>query len=132
MGNGQTILVVEDDDNISRALKARLTHEGYQVAIAKDAVSAVSVARQAEPAVALLDINMPGGDGFEVAKRIDRLGIGDGVKKVFITASKDPTLRQKAMDAGATAFVEKPFTADALLAAIDEALNVEEPPELFE
>ena len=131
MSSGNTILVVEDDDHISMALKARLQHEGYDVAIAKDAVTAVTVARQSEPKVALLDINMPGGDGFDVAKRIDRIAPGGMVRKVFITASKDPSLRQKAMDCGAVAFVEKPFTADALLAAIREAMQ-EEPPALFE
>lgn len=131
MSSGQTILVVEDDDHISMALKARLTHEGYDVAIAKDAVTAVTVARQVEPDVALLDINMPGGDGFDVAKRIDRIAPSGMVRKIFITASKDPALRQKAMDCGAVAFVEKPFTAEALLAAITEAMQ-EEPPALFE
>lgn len=81
-------------------------------------------------AVALLDINMPGGDGFEVAKRIDRIAPGGMVRKVFITASKDPTLRQKAIDSGA-AFVEKPFTAEVLLEAIRNAFH-EKPPALFE
>ena len=131
MENKHTILVVEDDEDISRALKARLSHEGYNVAVAKDAISAVSIARQVEPTVALLDINMPGGDGFEVVRRIDRIAPGGMVRKVFMTASKDPELRQKALDAGATAFVEKPFTAETLLEAINQAINAE-PPELFE
>lgn len=131
MSSGKTVLVVEDDDNIAQALKARLVHEGFEVAIAKDAVTAVTVARQAQPAVALLDINMPGGDGFEVAKRIDRIAPGGHVAKVFMTASKNPSLRQKAIEMGANAFVEKPFSAEALLDAIREAMH-EEPPALFE
>ena len=123
------ILVVEDDKDIAHALQARLVHEGYEVFVAQDAVSAVSVARKAEPDVALLDINMPGGSGFDVARRIDRTQAG--VSKIFITASKEPGLRQQAIDAGASAFVEKPFTAEALREAIQSATN-NEPPELFQ
>lgn len=129
MTDATRILVVEDDVAIAQALKARLVHEGYEVYIAQDAVSALSVAREANPAVALLDINMPGGTGFDVAKRIDRSITG--VSKVFITASKEPGLRQQAMDVGASAFVEKPFTSEDLKAAIESALNPE-PPAVFQ
>jgi DNA-binding response OmpR family regulator len=123
------ILIVEDDKDIAHALQARLVHEGYEVFVAQDAISAISVAREASPNVALLDINMPGGSGFDVARRIDRSHAG--VSKIFITASKEPGLRQQAIDAGASAFVEKPFTAQALREAIETATS-NEPPELFQ
>lgn len=123
------ILIVEDDQAIAMALKARLAHEGYEVHVAHDAISAVSVTRTANPDLALLDINMPGGTGFDVARRIDRTKAG--VRKVFITASKEPGLRQQAIDVGASAFVEKPFTAEALKQAIESAMDPELP-ELFE
>jgi DNA-binding response OmpR family regulator len=129
MTDATRVLVVEDDNAIAQALKARLMHEGYDVYLAQDAVSAVSVAREASPAVALLDINMPGGTGFDVARRIDRTI--SGVSKIFITASKEPGLRQQAMDVGASAFVEKPFTAEDLKQAIEAAVNPE-PPEIFQ
>ena len=129
MTEATRVLVVEDDAAIAQALKARLTHEGYDVYIAQDAVTAVSVARDANPDVALLDINMPGGSGFDVAKRIDRTMTG--VSKIFITASKEPGLRQQAMDVGASAFVEKPFTSEDLKRAIENALSPE-PPDVFQ
>lgn len=127
--NTTRILLVEDDKAIAQALKVRLLHEGYEVFIAQDAVSAISVAREALPDVALLDINMPGGNGFDVARRIDRT-IG-GVGKIFMTASKEPGLRQQALDVGAVAFVEKPFTAEDLKTAIEAAIE-QKPPELFQ
>ena len=129
MSETTRILVVEDDTTIAQALKIRLMHEGYDVVVAHDAITAVNVARDSGPDVALLDINMPGGTGFVVAERIDRAL--PGVSKVFITASKEPGLRQQAMDAGASAFVEKPFTSEDLKTAIDAALSPE-PPELFQ
>jgi len=124
------IMVVEDDDNVCEALSARLSHEGYEVSVAKDAVRAVATARREKPEVVLVDINLPGGDGFEVVRRLDLVMSGTGLKIVFITASKKPGLRQKAMSVGATAFLEKPFTAAGLLSAIDEAF-ASHPPEMF-
>ncbi len=127
------VLIVEDDETIARALAARLTHEGYAVSVARDAVTAASAARKTPPDVALLDITMPAGDGFDVARRIDRMAPGGAVPKIFITASKEPGLRKKAVEAGASAFVEKPFTADVLLAAIEEATAPAKPlPDVFE
>lgn len=123
------ILVVEDDSAVAKALRARLMHEGYEVFVAQDAISALSVARESKPEVALLDINMPGGNGFDVARRLDNSVAG--VAKIFITASKEPGLRQQALDVGASAFVEKPFTAADLKEAIDNALSPP-PPEVFQ
>ena len=124
------IMVVEDDETVCEALSARLMHEGYEVSAAKDAISAVSTARREHPEVAVVDINLPGGNGFDVVRRLARVMSGSGLKIVFMTASKKPGLRQKAMSAGAAAFVEKPFTAQALLSAIDEAL-ASDPPDMF-
>lgn len=123
-------MVVEDDDNVCQALRTRLIHEGFEVSVARDAISAVSTARREKPNVALVDINLPGGSGFEVVRRLGLVMSGTGLKIVFITASKKPGLRQKAMSVGAAAFIEKPFTAEALLSAIDEALATDSP-EMF-
>lgn len=124
------IMVVEDDETVCEALTARLIHEGYAVCSAKDAISAVSIARKEKPQVAVLDINLPGGKGFDLVRRLERVMSGTVLKIVFITASKKPGLRQQAMAAGADAFVEKPFTAETLLGAIDTAL-ASEPPQVF-
>lgn len=124
------IMIVEDDETVCEALTTRLTHEGYQVSAATDAISAVSTARREKPQVAVVDINLPGGKGFDVVRRLERVMSGSGLKIVFMTASKKPGLRQQAMSAGAAAYVEKPFTAQTLLAAIDAAL-ASDPPEMF-
>ena len=76
-GNGRIIiipmhnvLVVEDDKNISLALTMRLKAMGYKVSSAADAVYAMNEAVRCMPEVVLLDINLPGGDGFVVADRL--------------------------------------------------------------
>jgi len=123
MDRGATkILVVDDDGPILTALKLRLEHAGYTVMIARDSSSACVQAKKNMPDIALLDINMPGGDGFELAKTLDRLA-NRSVDKVFITASKRASLRERAKECGAADFIEKPFSSDQLfdaLISIDE------------
>jgi CheY-like chemotaxis protein len=79
------------------------------------------LARKHDPDLALLDIGLPGGDGFRVAECLRDVS-PRRVPVVFVTASKKDGLREQAKKAGASAFLEKPFKASALLAAIDSAL----------
>lgn len=92
---------------------------GYQVDSAADAVYAMNAAVRCQPEVILLDINLPGGDGFVVADRVrasDSLG---ATPIIFITASKEPGLRARAAEYGASAYLEKPFHAAQLAEALE-------------
>jgi DNA-binding response OmpR family regulator len=115
------ILIVEDDQNIAKALSIRLKNAGYEVSIAPDALTAVESAVKKAPDLVLLDISLPAGDGFTVAERIQSL-IPTATPLIFLTASQKPGLRDKAKELGATAFFHKPYQADDLLAAIRLAL----------
>jgi DNA-binding response OmpR family regulator len=117
------ILVVEDDKHIALALVVRLKAVGYEVVTAPDAVLAVSIALKHRPDLILLDLLMPGGNGFVVAERIQDLETMLGIPCIFITASKQPGLREQARRLGAAGFFEKPFDAGELLATIRETLN---------
>jgi DNA-binding response OmpR family regulator len=117
------ILVVEDDKHIALALTVRLKAAGYDVISAPDAVLAVSMALKHRPDLVLLDILMPGGNGFLVAERIHDLEAMLGVPCIFITASKQPGLRDQARRLGAAGFFEKPHDAGDLLATIRETLE---------
>lgn len=119
----KTVLLVEDDRKITLAIGVRLKAMGYEVASAADAVSAVAQARKCKPDVVLLDINLPGGDGFLVAKRLQSLIQTSSTPVIFITASKQPGLRQRAMELGAVGFLEKPFDAATLADAIENSLH---------
>ena len=114
--NRKKILVVEDDQNIAKALALRLKSAGYEVTIAFDGMTAVAAARKVQPDLLLLDISVPAGNGFTVAVRVREL-IVTATPMIFLTASKQPGLRQEAQDLGA-AFFEKPYDADELLSAI--------------
>ena len=118
----KTVLLVEDDKKITLAIGIRLKSMGYEVASAADAVSAVAQARMCKPDVVLLDINLPGGDGFMVAERLQSLMQTSSTPIIFITANKQEGLKERAMALGAVAFLEKPFDATQLADAIEMSL----------
>jgi len=116
----QSILVVEDDKKISMALSLRLKAMGYSVDSAADAVYAMNAAVRCHPEVVLLDINLPGGDGFVVADRLRASPELAMTPIIFITASKDPEMRRRAGEYAQSVFIEKPFQAAQLTDAIDQ------------
>lgn len=118
----KTVLLVEDDSNIALAFGVRLKSMGYAVFTAKDAISALSQVRKCNPDVVLLDISLPGGDGFTVAERIRNMVGSAATPVIFITASKKPGLKERALQLGAVGFLTKPFDATQLADAIEMAL----------
>jgi DNA-binding response OmpR family regulator len=117
------ILIVEDDLNIARALAIRIKAAGHELMAAYDAIVATSIVLKQQPDLVVLDISLPGGDGFIIAERIQKSPLMVGIPIIFLTASKQPGLREKAMRLGAAAFFEKPYEAAELLAAIEAALS---------
>jgi CheY-like chemotaxis protein len=117
------ILMVEDDKRIIAALNVRLRAKGYDVCAAYDATLAMTQAIAHQPDLALLDISMPGGDGFVIAERLRATVATANIPIIFITALKQPGLKEKAKAMGAIAFFEKPFESDDLIAVIDSALK---------
>lgn len=118
-------LIVEDDPDSVKALALRLKSAGYVVNAAPDAITGVAGAWKLQPDVARLDISVPAGNGFTVAERIQDVR-ATTTPIIFLTAGKQPGLRQKAEELGAAGFFEKPYDADELLAAIQRALSENE------
>ncbi|MHC5064236.1 MAG: response regulator [Planctomycetota bacterium] len=118
----KTVLVVEDDKTMATSLAIRLEAAGYSAIQAFDGASGISMAAKERPDLLILDIAMPAGGGFAVAERVRGL-IGQGdVPIIFLTASKDKMLRDKAESLGAAAFFEKPCPAEELLGAVRSAI----------
>ena len=117
------ILIVEDDQKIAMALVIRLKANGYNASIAPDAIAGASQARVLKPDLILLDISLPGGDGFQLAETFLGMPETNGTPVIFITASKNPELMQKVMELGAIGLFEKPFDTEKLLGSIDDKFN---------
>jgi two-component system chemotaxis response regulator CheY len=117
------ILIIEDDKKISMALGVRLKSKGYDIHAAFDGSQGVSAAVNNAPDLIILDISMPAGGGLLVAERLRNLVNTAATPIIFITASKEPGLETKARALGASDFIEKPFKASVLLAAIERAIG---------
>lgn len=117
------VLIIEDDADIQRLIDLRLKAQGYATAWAGDAITAMMVARRESPDVIVLDLGLPGGDGFVVMERLRSLASLAHVPVIVVTARDPSSSRDRALSAGAHAFLEKPIDADALLAAVRGAVG---------
>ena len=119
----KSVLLVDDDSVFLLTIGVRLKSMGYTVYAAKDAVNAISAVRKNNPDVVVLDVSIPAGDGFMVAERLQNLISTAATPIIFVTASEQPGLRERAMKVGAVEFLNKPFDATTLADAIESALS---------
>jgi DNA-binding response OmpR family regulator len=119
----QTILVVDDDADIRELIKHRLELSGYKVAFAADAGTALTLARTAQPDLILLDLTLPGGDGFMILERMQHLATLAHVPVIAVSAREPEPNESRARELGAVGYIHKPFETDELLGAIESALS---------
>ena len=117
------ILIVEDDQDTRQLLRIRLEANGYEIAFAADAVTALRVARDERPDLVLLDMGLPGGDGVVVMERLKSFPALESIPVIVVSAREPETTEARATEAGARAFLQKPIDMDALLAAVRGALG---------
>ena len=123
-GSGrQKILVIEDDPVARADLQARLAANGYIVAQAADAASALTVVNRERPDLILLDLGLPAGDGFLVLERLRRIEAFATVPVLVITGRSDPETRKRVETMGVAPMLTKPIATEALLAAIRAGLE---------
>ena len=116
--NNGTILVVDDDPEALSLLVGVLEEEGYEVQAADSGkLALVSVAAQ-PPDLALLDLRMPGMDGFEVCRKVRENESGRRVPIMFISSSRDREEWAEGFSLGAVDFISKPFQREELLARV--------------
>ena len=118
-GKGRIVMVVDDDDMIRRLVRTVLEADEFEVVEARNGSTALDLATTAHPAVVVLDIMMPGLDGVEVCRRLDH----EQVKVVVLTARDDPSLEIRCREAGADAFLTKPFSSIELLNLVSELIG---------
>jgi DNA-binding response OmpR family regulator len=110
------ILLVEDEVKLARFIELELGSEGYRVSVAHDGMSGLSLARESEPDLAILDWMLPGLTGVELCRRLRSTGIK--VPVILLTARDEVGDRVTGLDAGADDYLVKPFSIEELLARI--------------
>lgn len=112
----QRILVIDDDPSIRSLFKRGLGYEGFTVDLAESGEAGLSSARDNVPDLIILDVMMPGIDGFEVLRRLR--AAGDLIPVIMLTAKDANESQIEGLDAGADDYVLKPVSFDVLLARI--------------
>jgi signal transduction histidine kinase len=112
------ILIVEDNHDVAESLATLLTLMGNEVRVAHDGQSALEMASETRPSLLLLDIGLPGMDGYEVCRAARARGFDD-VQIIAMTGFGQESDRQRAMDAGFDAFASKPVRVDQLMELIN-------------
>ncbi len=118
--NAANILVVDDEPQIRRVMRATLSSQGYVISEAKTGEEALDSFRKQRPDLVLLDVNMPGMGGLETCREIRRISDAPVIMLTVRNAERD---KVSALDAGADDYVVKPFSIEELLARIRAALR---------
>jgi DNA-binding NtrC family response regulator len=122
-GGGATILVVDDIATNRNLLRETLEPQGYEVLLAGDGEAALKAAKRAQPDVILLDVVMPGLDGFETCRRLKQHPETSGIPVIFISALSETRSLVEGFQAGGIDYVSKPFQADEILSRVKTHLE---------
>ena len=117
----ELICVVDDDESVRRSTRLLIESLGFRVATFESAEAFLKSEKRHDTSCLILDVQMPGISGLQLQTRLAR--DGHSIPVIFITAYDDNQSRRQAMQAGAVAFLDKPFTDDQLLQAIRSALR---------
>ena len=115
------LLLIEDETTLSLLLRDRLEVEGYEVAVSKDGEHGLALALAEPFNLVILDIKLPGKDGFDVCRELRRRGIS--VPILMLTARSDVADRVKGLKLGADDYLSKPFEVEEFLARIEALLR---------
>ena len=114
------VSIVDDDESLRRSVKNLLTSVGFQVETFASAEAFLQSAHRADTRCVVLDLRMPGMSGLDLLMHL--AATGSPIPVVILTAHSDDEARRRMLQAGAVAFLGKPFHGEALLGAVRKAL----------
>ena len=112
------VLIVDDEPNIVVSLEFLLRQQGYEVLVARDGEEALATAVERRPELIVLDVMLPGLDGFEVCRRLRERADCNGLKILMLTARGRDVERVRGLEEGADAYVTKPFSTRDLMKTV--------------
>ena len=117
------ILIVDDDPQIHKVLIKVLSAQKYETAVASDGFEAGVKVTEFKPGLIILDLFMPGMDGFEVCKRIKENPLSSQIKILVITGYDNKENKDRILESGADGYMVKPFTPEGLARKVREVLD---------
>lgn len=117
------ILIIEDDQNLLEGLQLLFQIAGHQAIGTWNGLIGLDLIRSERPDLILTNYQMPGADGFEVLRAVRNDRSLRDLPVIFLTADHKPSVRSRALDAGANAFITKPFSTESLSATVAELLG---------
>ena len=121
-----SVLIVDDDPVNLGVISTFLEENGYQVLIARDGESGLEKARYVKPGLILLDVLMPGINGFEICNQLKKDASTKDIPVIFITALAATNEKIKGFEAGGIDFITKPFQHGEVLARVRSQLSIRE------
>lgn len=121
--SNKKILIVDDDADVRLGYHIRLKANQYDTFFAADALSGIAEARKHQPDLIILDLGLPGGDGFVVMERLKANAYLAVIPVIVVSGRDRHANKDRALQAGARAFLEKPVDNDELLAVIRQLLG---------
>jgi diguanylate cyclase (GGDEF)-like protein len=118
------ILIVDDNPTNLSVLSIALKGAGYKTRVAMDGVSAIEQVQEDPPALILLDVQMPGINGFETCMKLKANPVTQDIPVIFITASVDLDQKVKGLSVGAVDYITKPFQQEEVLARVKVHLEL--------
>ncbi len=118
----KSVLVVDDEPNISLSLQFLMTQAGYEVRLAADGEAALAEVQNNPPDLILLDVNMPKCSGFEVCETIRANAAWTKIRIVMITAKGRDIEKEQGLALGADDYITKPFSTKEVVAKVNELL----------
>jgi len=116
------ILLIEDDYDLSALMIRHLQSAGYDVLSVGDTIQGIQFAKKEIPDLIILDLNIPGGGGLKVLESVNSLPETQGIRVIVLTGVHDIDTKEKALAAGATEYLEKPYNPQELLVRIEAYL----------
>ena len=114
------ILVVDDNPDNAHIIRDYLEARGYPISVAYDGEEAMSLFEKVQPAIVLLDVMMPGRDGWQVCREMKLHPVqGKKIRVIMVTALDDWVNKRQALQTGADDYVEKPFELSKLAATVE-------------
>ncbi|MCB1388957.1 MAG: response regulator [Rhodobacteraceae bacterium] len=123
-GAGRRVLVVEDEPNISEAIRFILRRDGWEVAIEGSGDRALERISGVAPHLVILDVMLPGVSGFDILRRLRGQPQTARLPVILLTAKGSAQMREQAAAAGASMFIAKPFANAELLASVRQLVGV--------